>query len=436
MASARGFDLPMKSVSILPSNMSGTLKIPPSKSHTMRAIIFAFLASGTSKIKNYLISPDTEAMLKAIQQMGAKVKKEDTSLYIEGTAGKILKSSDIIDAGNSGIVLRFIAALAALSPEYFVITGDESIKKSRPAKELIKGLRDFGVECSGLGPDERAPLIIKGPLCPGRAVFNGQDSQPVSALLIATSLLKSPSIIEISNPGEKPWIDMTLGWLKSMGAQVKNENYDKYIIEGDAKYFPFEMTIPGDFSSAAFPIAAALITNSEITLDGLIDDPMQGDRKFIDIIQSMGALVERISFDKIKVHKGSFLKAATIDINDCIDALPVLSALACFAKGQTKIYNGAIARNKESDRISAIASELKKMGANITEKEDGLIIEGSSLHGNVLSSYKDHRIALSLATAALGAKGNTCIQDVECIQKTYRSFFEDFINIGCKFEIL
>lgn len=422
----------MKSWTLQKSTCSGSIKIPPSKSHTLRAVLFALMAEGTSTIHNYLPSPDTDAMVRAVQALGAKVTKTAHTMEVVGCGGKLQTPDDVIDSANSGLVLRFIGALAALLPTYTVITGDHSIRHSRPALPLLESLQQLGAFASSLRLDGRAPLILKGPIQPGFLELEGQDSQPVSALLIACSFMQGRSTIHVKNPGEKPWIDLTLYWLDKLGIRYEAKNYETYTLYGSASYKGFTVTIPSDFSSASFPIAAALITNSELTLEGIDMDDVQGDKKLIDTFIEMGA---HITYDKkeqtLTVKKGSSLKGKEIDINDYIDAIAILGVIGCFAEGETKITNAAIARHKESDRIRCIVTELKKMGADIEESKEGFVVRKSALKGAKVHSHKDHRIAMSLAIAGLGASGTTHITDVGCVSKTYPTFDYDFEQVGC-----
>lgn len=425
----------MGSFQINPSFLKGKIETPPSKSHTLRALLFGLLGSGKSYIHNYLQSPDTEAMVRAIGELGAKVTISQQTIEIEGTGGILTSPKNVINAGNSGIVLRFISAIAAFLPTYTIISGDASIRNNRPMEPLLKGLEQFGAFAVSSKMNGYAPLIIRGPITPSQAYLSGEDSQHVSALLIAASFLKGESEIFVSTPGETPWIDMTLDWLKFLGISIDNTNYERYIIKGENRCPTFKKEIPGDLSSAAYPIAAALITNSELTIGNVDLSDIQGDKKFIDTIIQMGANIEIDSQNKkLIVKKGHHLKGILIDINPLIDMLPLLPVIACFAEGETEIYNGANARNKESDRIATIALELKKMGANIEELETGLRIKPSSLLGAHLKSHNDHRIAMSLAVAAMGAKGNSYIEGIEWIAKTYPSFQKDFNAIGAAIE--
>jgi 3-phosphoshikimate 1-carboxyvinyltransferase len=419
----------MTSLRIKPSTLQGELTIPPSKSHTLRALVFAMMAKSKTVIYDYLDSPDTIAMGRALSHFGSKVTFTEKRIEVEPA---FQPSNNVINAANSGQVLRFIGALAALQPTYTLLTGDRSICYNRPVKPLLEGLEQLGAFAASSRGDGFAPIIIRGPMKAGKTALDGKDSQPVSGLLIAAAFLEGTSEISVRNPGEKPWIDLTLHWFDKLGIRYKNENYAHYTLYGNTSYPGFEMQIPGDFSSAAFPIVGALITHSELTLHSLDMRDVQGDKKLIDLLIRMGAKIE-VQGTTLTVRKSSRLIGTKIDVNDLIDALPILAVVGCYAEGITEIINGEIARRKESDRIHAIATELQKMGARIEEKKEGLLIHSSSLHGAKLASYNDHRIALSLAIAALGAKGESEIEGIQCIAKTYPHFIQDFQAIGARF---
>jgi len=427
----------MSQFRIRPTSLRGKIFIPPSKSHTLRAILFGMMGKGRTYIRHYLQSPDSIAMIEAVRTFGAKVDVAPEQLTIEGLNGVLKGAENVIDAGNSGQVLRFIGALAPLSPAYTVITGDHSIRHNRPVKPLLDALGQLKAFAASMRQDGYAPIILKGPMQPGTAELPGEDSQPVSGLLIAAAFLKGKSQLIVSNPGEKPWIDLTLHWLKKLNMKVEHQDYAKYTIFGSAAYDGFDIVIPGDFSSAAFPVAAALITNSELTLENIDMEDCQGDKKLIEVLIKMGAKIAIDPKQKtLTVQKNSVLQGMKIDINDFIDAIAILSVIGCFAEGTTEITNASVARKKESDRIHAMATELKKMGADLEEKEDGLIIRKSSLRGTCLESYRDHRIAMSLSVAALAASGESLIQGVECIAKTYPTFARDFQSIGAAIEVI
>lgn len=422
----------MVSVYLKPSSLGGTLTVPPSKSHTLRAVLFATLAQGSSVIHNYLHSPDTDAMIKACRQLGAQITVFEKRLEIKG---HLRPPEDVIDAGNSGQVLRFVGAVLALFPGYGVITGDRSIRYSRPVLPLLEGLSQLGAFAVSMQGNGQAPIIIRGPLKGGTALVDGEDSQPISGLLIASAFSPLKTEIFVTNPGEKAWIRLTLDWFDRLGIAYHHDQFDRYLLKGGSVIQGFEFTVPSDLSSASYAIGAAIITDSELTLTGVDMNDIQGDKEVIFLLQRMGAHLD-IDPDKktITVLKGQRLQGTTINVNEFIDALPLLAVIGCFAEGMTTIVGGKIARKKESDRISSIVSELKKMGAQIVEQEDGVTVEGSLLRGALLNSHQDHRMAMSLAVASLGAQGSSMIEGVECVSKSYRGFFEALKSLGAQIE--
>lgn len=418
------------------SSLQGEIIIPPSKSHTLRAILFASMAKGVSIIDNYLKSPDAMAMVDACISMGAKIKIDETQLKIEGISGSPKTPSSVIDVGNSGQVLRFFSAMMALQSDYAVITGDFSIRHIRPMQPLIDGLNNLGGFCVSSKNDGFAPIIIRGPVKSGKVRLKGQDSQPVSALLMLAAFLKGKTEIIVDHPGETTWIDLTLHWLDKFGVEYHNDNYERYVINGLSNvYQGFNYTVPGDFSSVLFPVAAALITHSEISLLGIDMGDIQGDKKVIELFRSMGA---NIIFDsknkKLSVGEFEALKGIEIEANDFIDAVPILAVIGCFSKGQTIIKNSGIARHKECDRISAITKELKKMGAFIKETDDGLIVENSKLKGCEVETYHDHRMVMALSVAGMVASGKTTIKNVKSVSKSYPTFYDDMKQLGAQIE--
>ncbi len=416
---------------VKPSKLSGVIKIPASKSHTLRAILLASMAQGKSIIRDYLASPDTWAMVTACQQIGAKIQCEPAQLIIEGVAGKPSLPDDVINAGNSGQVLRFVAAITALIPGYTVFTGDHSIRYSRPMQPLLNGITQLGGFAESSKGDGHAPAIIKGPIQPGTARVEGQDSQTVSALLMAAAFLPGETVIEVEHPGEKPWVNLTLHWLARLGIVCTQQNFERYIVRGNAAYHGFDYTVAGDLSSVAFPLGAALITGSEIQLENVDMNDPQGDKALVYVLQQMGARIEiEPATKRLIVKKSPPLIGQTIDINDFVDAIAILAVVGCYAEGKTEITGAAIAKRKESNRVAAMAAELRKMGASVTETEEGLIVQHSDLVAAAVTSHQDHRIAMSLAVAGMAAKGTTEITEVDCVQKSYPEFAQAMQQLG------
>ena len=405
---------------------------PPSKSHTMRAILFASLAQGKSQIRNYLPSPGTDTMIRAMESFGAQIEVISNQLHVKGVNFQFKSPENVIDAGNSGLVLRFVAAIGALISSYTLITGDRSIRYLRRMQPLLSSFENLGAFAQSQRLDGFAPIILKGPIKGGRVMIDGADSQPVSALIIASCFAKEQIEITVKNPGEKPFIDLTLYWLDFLNIPYKRHGYEHFTLFGNSSYTGFKYTVPSDFSSLAFPLVFSLLSNLEVGFVGMDTGDVQGDKVLLDILISMGACIEVKKQEKVvEVKKGRALQGKKIDINGCIDALPILAVVACFSKGTTHLYNGKSARHKECDRIAAITKELKKMGADIQEKEDGLIIQGGTpLKGCTLSTYSDHRMGMALTIAGLLGKGESKIENTECIKKTYPNFKEHLKELG------
>lgn len=417
------------------ATLHGNISIPSSKSQTLRALLFGALAHGTTTIKSPLHSPDTKSMIQALSLFGASFEESAETISIIGLDSTVVQTEEVIDAGNSGIVLRFCSALGALAKNPIVVTGDHSIRHQRPMGPLLSSLRQVGVSALSMRDDEHAPVIIHGPMKPGSLLISGEDSQPVSALIIAAAFANGPIEINVTDPGEKPWIDLTLSWLDRLQIPYERKSYDQYRLQGSCHYPGFTYTVPGDLSTAAFPIAAALITGSSLTIHNIDLTDCQGDKEVISVFKSMGALFEIDPCRKtLKVLRGPPLEGLKVDVNKFIDAIPILAVVACYAKGETLLCNGAIARQKECNRLRCTAEALQKMGADIQETENGLRIRKSSLHGAAVSSYYDHRMAMSLTIAGLHAEGTTIVSHTECIAKTFPTFLQDFNAIGAGIE--
>ncbi|MGM0439864.1 MAG: 3-phosphoshikimate 1-carboxyvinyltransferase [Chlamydiota bacterium] len=403
------------------------IDVPPSKSQTMRALLFASLAQGQSTITNILPSPDTEAMVAACRQFGAIIDLSGTTAIVEGLGGAPRLPREVIESGNSGLVLRLTTALAALCDGEVIITGDQSIKTLRPMMPMIEGLQHLGVDIESLNGNEYAPVRVRGPIYGGEVILDGRDSQPVSAILLAAALAPEEVVVNVNNPGERPWVEMTLQWLDKMGVDYCREGFEKFKLAGRSLWQGFEYHVPGDFSSAAYPIMASLVSGKPISVDNLDFHDPQGDKAVIAVLKTMGAQL-RQEGNSLHVEGGK-LVGRDIDINDFIDALPILAVAGCYSQGVTRLYNGANARRKESNRIDVMAAELGKLGGKVTPTADGLIIENSQLRGGVVKAHADHRVAMALEVAAIGAEGKVIVEGREVYRKSYPSFFGDLKRI-------
>ena len=413
-------------------SLRGTVTVPPNKSHSFRALIMAALADGRSRIDLPAVSSDWLRGTEAMEMFGAKIEpSHGESWEIIGTAGRLETPDDVINCGNSGIIFRFFTAIAACCGGYTVLTGDESIRHIRPCGPLIDALNTLGAWAVSTKGDGHAPVVVRGPIKGGTVEIDGADSQPVSAMLIAASLAEAPTELVVRNAGEKPWVDVTLHWLKRCGVEIANDDFNRYRVAGRSRWGGFDAKMPGDWSAAMYPIAAALICpDSEVRVSGVDPDDVQGDKAVIDVLREMGADIEIT--DECVVARSSPLNGIQIDCNDFVDQFMLLAAVAACAEGETVLTGAEICRRKECDRISEMYKALTAMGADVEERPDGLVVRGGRLHGAKLSSRADHRMVMTMAVAGLVADGNTIISDVECVKKTFPSFVTQMAGIGCE----
>ncbi len=413
------------------SMLSGSIAIPGSKSHSIRAIAIATMAEGKSILRGILDSADTRSAMVAAKAFGASVIQKGPDLIIEGVGGKTLPGDIFIDVGNSGTTLRIFTALASVYNQKVTFDGDKSIRQ-RPMSSLLNALRMLGVEVKS--DNDKCPFSVYGPLKGGKTKVNGISSQFLTAMLFAAPLCKGDITIEVENLHEQSYVSITLDWLNKQNIKYQNKGLDYFSIPGGQKYSAIDTYIPADFSSATFVLCAAAITRSEIKITGLDFSDHQGDKKVFQYLSEMGVQIKQTE-DGVVV-KGGILKGIDIDMNDTPDALPAMAVVGCFAEGTTRLLNVKQARLKECDRISAMATELNKMGGSVSELSDGLVIKQACLTGTDVHGYDDHRMVMALAIAGMGAKGNTIIDTAESINITYPSFISDMVTIGAKINIL
>jgi 3-phosphoshikimate 1-carboxyvinyltransferase len=416
-------------------NLKGTVTAPPSKAYTQRAVTTAALSEGKSVIKNPLKCNDTIATIKACSMLGAEIKWEDSSLVVEGVS-KPKTPEDIIYCQGSGATIRFLTSICALADGASVLTGDKSLRR-RPMQPLLDALNQLGAKCFSTKGDGKPPIIVLGGGIKGGAVSIVGDvsSQFISSLLFATPKAKEETIIEITTPLEsKFYVEMTLNTLREHGVKVEySKNYERFIVPHNQSYTPFNHAIEGDYSSAAFLLAAASITKSEVKIANLNRWSLQGDKIIVEVLKEMGVTISQHE-DIVEVFgNGGKLKPVNVDLKDSPDLVPVCAVLACFADGETVIKGVKRLRFKESDRIASLISELGKMGAKIKVENNAIkITSETKLHGAHICSQKDHRIAMACAVAALRAEGETVIQGIECVRKSYPNFIQDLKALGGK----
>ena len=409
------------------SSLKGEVPVPASKSHTMRAVVIASLAEGVSEITGPLDSLDTRACVEACRALGAAIDTGEV-WKVEGTGGKVASPEDVIDVANSGTTIRFLLSAAALAEGATVFTGDASIRK-RPAGPLLEALTNLGAEAFSTRGNGCAPFVVRGPMTGGKTKLAAVSSQFLSSLLLSCPLAPDDTHIDVTELNEAPYVRMTLDWLSRRGIEYEEEELRRFKIRGGQRYRGFQRQIPGDFSSATFFLVAGAVTaDSELTLLGLDMDDAQGDKEVVRMLADMGASVVESS-NEIRIGPGA-LRGGEFDLNATPDALPAMAVAATLARGETRLVNVPQARLKETDRIAVMASELTRMGAQVEELEDGLVIQGGKLSGAELSGHDDHRVVMALAVAGLAAEGETVIDTAESAAVTFPNFVELMTSVG------
>ena len=412
------------------SRLRGTVAIPASKSHTIRAVAIASLANGQSFIRNPLISDDAASAINSYGLLGAKTDCSDKKSWkITGVSGNIKAPGKIIDVGNSGTTLRLAVGSAALVPkgQKITFTGDAQIQ-TRPIQPLLDSLNDLGVKAKSLKNNGSAPVEIEGQLIGGKTTIECFTSQYLSSLLLATPLAKKDTEIIVPLLNEPDYVKITLDWLDWQGIKYENQDMKRFIIKGGQKYKAFDRQIPADFSSATSFLCAGAILDADITITGLDFSDSQPDKAVVDYLKQMGAKIEITSAG---VHiKSSRLKGIDIDMNRTPDALPAMAVTAAFAQGTTRFLNVPQARKKETDRIKCMAEELTKLGAKTEELPDGLIVHGGKLKAAELNGRGDHRIVMALSLAAMALDEPCTIDTAEAMNVTFPDFVKLMKQLG------
>jgi len=414
---------------VAPGRLSGEIRIPGSKSHTIRALLIASLASGRSRVAEPLESEDTRACAAACRAMGAVIEEKTGEWLVRGTGGDLRTPSDVVDVRNSGTTLNLCLGAAALGTGWSVFTGDEQIRR-RPVGPLLAALTDLGAACFSTRDDGCPPVVVKGPLKGGAARIACPSSQYLSSLLLSCPLAQGDTVIQVTELNERPYVEMTLDWLERQGIELRRRGLEELRIPGEQRYRAFSRRIPGDYSSATFFLCAAAATGSRLRISGLDPEDTQGDRQVLAVLKDMGCGISRhgdileIQGPEGRKLRGGGLEGREIDLNAMPDALPALAVTGCAARGRTALLNVPQARIKESDRIRVMAEELGKMGAAVEELPDGLIVSGGPLRGAVVDGRGDHRVVMALAVAGLMAAGETRIRGAEAAAVTFPGFFE------------
>lgn len=394
----------MNYVGLKNSILNGSVIIPPSKSAAHRALLCSFLAGGGT-VSPIIASKDMQAMQQAISALNNDEK--------------------VVDCIESGNTLRFVIPVAAALGKSVTFVGSGRLPE-RPLETFLELLPKHNVKCKSNG---RLPLSIEGKLASGKYEIAGNiSSQYISGLLFALPILDGDSEIVLTTKLEsKPYIDLTIKVMSDFGVGI-SETENGYFIKGNQQYKIRDYKVESDWSQAAFFLVGGAVGN-EVVLEGLDINSVQGDKAIVDVLKEFGADIE-IKENEIISRKAD-LNGIKIDVSDIPDTVPALAVAAAYAKGKTEIVGGERLRFKESDRIESVVSNLKRLGADVTETADGMIINGGkALKGAELLGYNDHRIVMAFSIAALFANGETVINEANSIDKTYPSFFEDYNRIG------
>jgi len=423
-------------LTVKPSSvLKGEVRLPSSKSYSIRGFMIA-ACGGRSTIINPSNCDDAKVSMRGAQSLGAQVKQSTKSSNPRWnvTAHKHPFQISRINVGESGTVLRFLLPLLALYGKKVIVTGEGTLR-GRPNLFLTQTLRKMGIDIKGYGKNESIPVRMKGGYVQGGTItIDGSlSSQFISALLIALPQLSQSTNLTLRGRRlvSTDYITMTCQILKKSGIKITKKGTRQYRIEGKQNFKGLKnFIVPSDYGLAAFLMAAAVLTKSHVTLRGhLTNELIQADGYILPLLKKMGVQFQKTS-QWIRIKGPCVLKGGHFSLKNCPDLVPIMSILALFAKGKTRLVDIGHVRSKESDRISDLRKELLKIGAKITEKRDALVIDPQECYKSncLLDPHKDHRLAMSFCV--LGSKIGVRVKDIKCTHKSYPDFVKDFKAIG------
>ena len=411
------------------SKLNGKITCPANKSYTHRAIFLAALSDGKSIVKKILRSNDTIATISACRGFGVEVEELEDNITINNTINQTVQNS-IINAENSGTTIRIAIAIATLSGGNTTLTGDDSLKK-RPMQPILDALETMGVKTES--DEGRPPIHINGKIQGKEISINGDiSSQFISALLIIAPRLPDGLIINVEGKlVSKPYVDVTIAIMKKFGVDVKiEEEYKRYVVSHQI-YKPTTFSIPSDFSNLALLLAANVLLGDGLDIEISLGDMPQGDEVIVDILEKLGVNVT-LEDDIITTESPISLKGGKFDLSDTPDLLPAIAILALKSEKPIEMFNVKHARYKETDRIAIISRELKKIGLDVEEKDDGMVIKKSSeLIPAELNSENDHRLFMAFSIAGMFV-GECTVSDPDAVKVSYPEFISDLVNVGAK----
>jgi len=408
--------------SVRPSVLSGRLEAPPSKSLMQRTVGAALLASGRSRIANPSVCQDARTALGLVQTLGATVLWNGEAVDMQGGLKPL---GGRLDCGESGLSLRMFTPIAALTGEEMVLSASGSLR-TRPVDMVEQPLGKLGAACSTAAGFP--PIRVRGPLRGGEADVDGSlSSQFLSGLLLALPRAEIPSRLRVFDLKSKPYVDLTLKVLADFKVMVNHERYQVFEIPAPQEYRAGCFRIEGDWSSAASLLVAGVVAGP-VVLSGLDPASLQADRRILEVLEECGA---RLSWegDTVRVEPGPG-RPFSFDTSDCPDLFPPLVALACYGRGPSRIKGISRLTHKESNRSLSLCREFSTLGAVIRLEGDWMVVGPARLSGGTVDSHGDHRMAMALAVAALGAAGEVTINGAECVAKSYPQFFADLKKLG------
>jgi 3-phosphoshikimate 1-carboxyvinyltransferase len=411
--------------------LRGSVRPPGAKSITNRALVCAALAGGTSTLHGALNSEDTQVMIAALGDLGIAIAETDggRTLVVQGSGGRIPAVEAQLFCANSGTTIRFLTAMTTLGRGDFRLDGIKRMRE-RPIADLLDALGQLGAAARSAKSNGCPPVEVRANGLPGgTATVRGDiSSQFLSALLMAAPCAKTPVELKITGTlVSQPYVELTLDVMQSFGVEIKsNEQLSEFHIAAPVMDLACDYAIEPDASAASYFWAAAAVTGGEVTVEGLSAASRQGDVAFVDCLAAMGCEVRRDA-NAITVF-GRALRGIDVDMNAISDTVQTLAVVALFADGPTTIRNVGHVRHKETDRLAALAKELRKLGATVDELADGLTISPGPLGGAAIDTYNDHRMAMSFALAGL-RQPEVRIRNPQCTAKTYPEFFRDLANL-------
>lgn len=406
--------------------VAGQITAPPSKAQTHRALFTALFAKGSTRIIHPLQCDDTKATERAVTALGARISGSE--ILTVSSDGALKRPREIIDCGESGVTMRFVIPILSLIGGETVLKAEESLIQ-RPIEPLVDALKQLNVS---LSVNDRLVTVSGGPAEGGTVTVRGDvSSQFISGLLLAGTLMKKGIKLEVLSQLEsRNYVLLTIETLRRHGVNVNvSRDFSLFEVPRGQKPKPTTDEISGDYSSASYHLCAAAITESSLTVSNL-SQTLEPDSVIVNLLSRMGVKTN-VTGNSVAVEGGK-LKVTDVDIRECPDLGPIIAVLACYADGGTTRITGARRlRYKESDRLASMRSELVSLGGKVIETEDGLVLSSPvTLTGGIVQSHRDHRIAMALSIAALGAKSEVTIRGAECVNKSYPSFFEDLRSIG------